>query len=595
MGIPHLITHLQPYAESVPLTGVVVIDGPAFAHHIFHLCLKNRPWADSPVEAAPTYEELGFTAIKWLEAIEGSGISIKKIYFDGYLPSSKLETRLERLRSSTQRLTSYHTNYPIPCKVPVKIHRLATRNLFTSASVQAKLTALPALPFLVPAVLDALLASPQFSEITSVMPGEADLYCAQYLKVNGGIVFTGDSDLLVHELGQDGAVTFFKDIVVDKSPERLRAQLYKPSLIAGRLKLSRSDGLGSLAFEIMNNKHETLPKLLNRAVARTAIASDPKGYGEFCKEYKSLPENVVSVTEFSQCLQGMDPRISEYVLQYRSIAEAVGQVTAALGTSRIFLPFLHDCPARTAAWEMSTSVRQLAYGLVNIIVPDEGQKRTVFEHRRQQMNSIGKELELPTLSQLSPACEFILIMFDNLREALPEISEPDFWIAVAIYQDVEWSHLVGKLVNSEVVIKQLAHIQDPNRGEKYYTWDTLHLLAQMQGSYYSFRMLKQITDLLISSDSSRDVPDEVIRLHGQLQALPALHESDSVAQDMFSMRKDSLQKMLNAARKILKLESAKVESAAKSRKKKRKKKNAAVERAVDATFQKNPFALLGNE
>lgn len=72
MGILHLIFHLRPYAEIVSSLRDqdVVIDGPAMAYHIYHICLSLRPEAKNPFEAAPTYRELGEAVILWLEFLQ---------------------------------------------------------------------------------------------------------------------------------------------------------------------------------------------------------------------------------------------------------------------------------------------------------------------------------------------------------------------------------------------------------------------------------------------------------------------------------------------------------------------------------------------
>lgn len=77
MGIPHLITHLRPYAVDKDLKGqCVVIDGPGFAYHIFHSCLAEEPNARNPFEAFPSYEKIGDTAIRWLDELEGYGVEV---------------------------------------------------------------------------------------------------------------------------------------------------------------------------------------------------------------------------------------------------------------------------------------------------------------------------------------------------------------------------------------------------------------------------------------------------------------------------------------------------------------------------------------
>lgn len=77
MGIPHLITYLQPYTESKSLRDErFVIDGPGLAYHIHHLCLRLRPGARNPFEAGPAYKELGEAAIIWLDELRSRGATV---------------------------------------------------------------------------------------------------------------------------------------------------------------------------------------------------------------------------------------------------------------------------------------------------------------------------------------------------------------------------------------------------------------------------------------------------------------------------------------------------------------------------------------
>lgn len=80
MGIPHLITHLRPYAVVADLTTKnapnVVIDGPAFAYHIYHLCLAAKADNKNPFEATPSYALLGNTAIQWLDTLRARDVKM---------------------------------------------------------------------------------------------------------------------------------------------------------------------------------------------------------------------------------------------------------------------------------------------------------------------------------------------------------------------------------------------------------------------------------------------------------------------------------------------------------------------------------------
>ncbi|KAK7417045.1 hypothetical protein QQX98_004806 [Neonectria punicea] len=63
MGIPHLISTLEPFAVHGPLDDkAVVIDGPALAYHILYICNRNGV-------VLPSYQLLGDTAVAWLDEL----------------------------------------------------------------------------------------------------------------------------------------------------------------------------------------------------------------------------------------------------------------------------------------------------------------------------------------------------------------------------------------------------------------------------------------------------------------------------------------------------------------------------------------------
>ena len=77
MGIPHLITYLRPFAANVNLTGQnVVIDGPALAYHIWHICLAAQSHSQNPFEATPSYKLIEETLIRWLDELQKYNVSL---------------------------------------------------------------------------------------------------------------------------------------------------------------------------------------------------------------------------------------------------------------------------------------------------------------------------------------------------------------------------------------------------------------------------------------------------------------------------------------------------------------------------------------
>lgn len=77
MGIPNLISTLEPYASHAALKDeIVVIDGPALAYHILHICRANGV-------IQPSYHLLGSTIISWLDTISSDNVSMYEFLAGG--------------------------------------------------------------------------------------------------------------------------------------------------------------------------------------------------------------------------------------------------------------------------------------------------------------------------------------------------------------------------------------------------------------------------------------------------------------------------------------------------------------------------------
>lgn len=475
--------------------------------------------------------------------------------------------------------------------------------MFGTSALRANLGTLPPLPFLVPAVLEGLVRSETYKDIVEVVPGEADLYCAKYVSEMGGLILTGDSDLLVHDLGAEGAVSFFKDVVSQTDEHSdLSSEIYQPAAIAKRLALPTSHGLQSLAFEIFMDTHGTFPKLVSKAKSTESMWTFPKLYAEFITEYRQLPEKLLTNDEETSqaiaVLQAMDPRISEYVLQFPSVALIAAQVPCeqAADSMHIFLPFILDCPIRTNAWEISTPTRQLAYGLMNLIVPEAERKSTVFEHRRQQNKSNGLELAVPSIAEISQACKTLSNHLMQLREKMRFPSEFEFWTAVAIHQELESASLRDKASMIEGLIKQYQRARDMLQNNL--NWEAIHLLAQCHSSYYSFRILKQISRLVVVQGGA-SIPEIILTLEQQLKALPNLTALPSYGDVSAMVKEIDALDMTRVSREVLGLPVMRSESSNQDKtapeKKKRKRDNSSLGTLNKLKQSNNLFDLLDVE
>lgn len=447
------------------------------------------------------------------------------------------------------------------------------------------------------------MRSKSYQDVVEVVPGEADLYCAKYVSMRGGLILTGDSDLLVHNLGAEGAVSFFKDIAFQINDHSdLSTEIYQPAVIAERLALPASHGLRCLAFEMFIDTHGTFPKLVSKAKLAESIYTFPKLFEEFITEYNQLPEIFpMAVEEPSQAitvLRETDPRISEYVLQFPSVALIAAQVPCeqAVDSRHVFLPFILDCPIRTNAWGISSPTRQLAYGLMNLIVPEAERKLTVFEHRRQQNNSNGLELAIPSIAEISEACKTLSEHLMHIREKIRFPSEIGFWTAVAVHQELESAFLRDKPSMIEGLIKR--HRKTKDMLQKNLNWEAVHLLGQSHSSYYSFRILKQILRLVVVQGGA-SIPDVILSLERHMKTLPDLTALPSYG-DVSAVIKeiDSLE-MVQVSRDILGLPTVSSESSNQDKtsheKKKRKRETLPLGSLSKPKQSNNPFDLLDIE
>lgn len=470
-----------------------------------------------------------------------------------------------RLLEYTKQLSNYYELWPqnIPTMSPASPSNPEI-NLFGKANISSHLAKLPAAPFLVPTVIESLLQSGRYRSLVQVVPGEADQFCADYVRINGGTVMTSDSDLMVYDLGVEGAVVFFKDlkIVETKTTKSLKCVQYKPATIIKRLSLPKPYGLLSLAFEMMMDPYGSFGQLLRKATNLKSISTYGVKYQEFSNLYNPLTldmrlfleanlSNMDSHLHLRRYLWTLDPRVSEFILQFPTFSQILGLIDIhQSGESAInmFLPFLLDYPLRTSAWEMSVSVRQLAYGLPNLIIPESEKIVMVVEHRRRERGSRGRECQVLNDKDMSEACISLLHMFEEIHSYMPNLSKRDFWRTVGVYQN-----FVQASYRSNPALSKLL-MQVPKKLPFRLTWDGIQLFSQLEGSFYSFRILKQILELVLLHSGPGKVPAVFYELQNKLGTLPCLNELPGVVESLSRFGNHEDLAILEGVRKLLNLE-----------------------------------------
>jgi hypothetical protein len=134
-----------------------------------------------------------------------------------------------------------------------------------------------------------------------------------------------------------------------------------------------------------------------------------------------------------------------------------------------------------------------------------------------------------------------------------------------------------------------------------FTWDIMHFFAQTQGSYYSLRILKQITGLVISHGCSDSIPKSVLLLNYQLESLPTLSNLADLSH-LSSVLETILGALVTDTSTILENsmedQSAKSPQAGGSRRaarRKRKREKDLVEASIGSDKPNNPFDVLSVE
>ncbi|KAI5201813.1 hypothetical protein E4T39_04983 [Aureobasidium subglaciale] len=529
MGIPHLTHSLSPYGDKVVLPqnpathGNAIIDGPSLAYHVFYVCVARRTGARNALEAAPTYQELGQAAVHWLEQIEQYGLKIKAVFFDGLLPLSKQNTRLSRLQSYANQLVTFRAlnKEDLPSRMD---NAKSPKSDVLSAVVSSnRLKALPAPPFLVPAVIEMLFES-RYSSLVSVIPGEADAYCAEAARQYGGVIFTSDSDLLVHDLGESGKVILYRDLETIHLPSRgkcLKTQEYHPAAIAKRFELPN---LVKLAFFMSQDRHKSLTENVRLAAKDTPMSA---GFDEFAEEYGSLPKlsklamgESSNETRILKALAELDPRISEIVhlVRIKESDEAPSDLHDSNNLD-MYLPFIIDDPTRTSAWRSGVSLRTHAYSLLRLLNSSITQ---ITEQERKGTRVAGTVVEIGSTSDHIKLLEDCLSSLKHDLDHYPSLGRAAKWRAVAVKLVCQ-----SNLDNDKPppLSNDLNRLVTGSR-EGVLSWSFIHASGQMQASLYSLRMLYQISIVVhgLLEGTGHDALAPLQKLITLLQDLPSLRE-----------------------------------------------------------------------
>ncbi|KAJ5514884.1 Small-subunit processome Utp21 [Penicillium fimorum] len=543
MGIPHLTRHLLPYAENVLLDGreieselprveAVVIDGPSLTYHIYRRLLGWMDPSSDVLDYQPTCDEISRGVSSFLLQLTRLGVKIHKICFDGALPISKREIRFSRIEKLRHRLELARRNLSLPatpkCRdvMPTKIGQV-----WCSRGLPQRRKGLPENPFMVSAVFEDLrnrwnkeqirkeidddiscLADTDYpwAEITVMVPGEADVECASVAKLTGCAVLTDDSDLLLHNLGQHGAVLFLDSVQTssgtwDPAEPDIRGLRICPHSLSGRL------GIPSVqwfAYELQRNVHMRFAELTRISQESSKATELSSEYLEFLREYQHETTDNDVVRGARQSLQPLDPRVSELFWQY----ELPG-IYSLDEQPHVYLGILNEDSSRRCAWEQGRTYRSLGYSFFNNSRPAANRFTAVHEFVRRGGRIVAEEITLSGTKTVASDMDLVRKRLATAHAAFDGgLTAESFWYLFAlsdIYRDGAGTTTVpsGKELESFLTKGYMAQSTK---------WMDIHLLAQIQAGLYSLRILKQLLDIAAPGE-------ELVESSSLLADLPPLH------------------------------------------------------------------------
>lgn len=381
-------------------------------------------------------------------------------------------------------------------KETVTIAPVTAPEVFGSTpSVLPTRKALPASAFLVPAVLDALRTS-KYASITSVVPGEADLFCARAALEPSRTIFTNDSDLLLYDLGTSAEVIFFHQLELQSSHgasdncTTLYAHVSQPAKIASRLGLR---GLRRLAFEIREDESTDLPNAIMRAKQSMKILAPQSpsirqdAFKKFEQEYDTKLSGFEAITRAgmpfgTDVSQGsfLDPRVSELV-------------SRGPYPSSIFLPFLTDDFSRSSAWNASQKLRYFAYSCL-VFKNSDTFLEQVSEYVRRGARIVEDDVSLLSREETIKYATTLAEKLKKFKDFLADFSTHAMWRPYALYEVFGWYVDSAKEPPSK---DTLTAVFSGTIKDEQLSWNEVHISAQLQAVLYSLRMLYQILSHLV--------------------------------------------------------------------------------------------------
>ncbi|KAB8213654.1 XPG domain containing-domain-containing protein [Aspergillus novoparasiticus] len=548
MGIPRLTRHLHPFSEAVLLEGrlqkrqdgvghvqSVVIDGPSLVYHVFWRLLS---WSDPRTgfpDAQPTCNEVSCGVMIYLLLLTTTGVKIERICFDGALPPGKRKTRLLRLEKSRRKLELLRLKRQSALQNSSGYsgkRALVLEHVLQDRALPARYNDLPENPFMVPAVFEDLkyrwnkeniftvardalcmqsigIKDFPWADITVMVPGEADAYCAYIAKYANSSVLTNDSDLLLYDLGPRGSIISLNSIEIvgwdahRPSERQIRAMSLSPALVARRLGIS---DILRFAFELKTHPDAGTAELVQRANSSYEGAENTSDYQAFTQEYQERMHEF-EVTNL-RSLPHLDARVSELFWQFEW-----RQAHMVQEAPHMYLAILNEDHARRCAWAEGRLYRSLAYSVLNASRPVSNRVGFINEFARRGGRITVDKVVLGNETWIETETKALLVRLRSVQNKVEvDRTLPAYWIMFALCELHEADPSLVTLDHARLsCFLTLGHMNEN------FDWKDIQLTAQIQAVLYSLRIFGQLLE------SSMDTCDNIVELKSILSNLPPLY------------------------------------------------------------------------
>lgn len=426
-----------------------------------------------------------------------------------------------RLEKQVEKLSTFHSLHRCGfynVDQARQTQSFQTSSILTTSRSRSNFRSLPARPFFVAAILEAIENS-KFVSIIEVVPGEADAYCAATARQGGGTILTNDSDLLIYDLGPDGAVgsltglelITYNNVGAMEVCAAVQTAVIKPRDVARLLGLK---DLKSLAYVL--KEHSELP--FHVAIHK---AQHVRLYGSQYQQI--LGEYLIEPAAFESCMfrqeiltrirtrtPFLDPRISEFILQ------------CDRQSASIYLPVMIEDPNRAPAFAGSISQRLFAYSCC--ILPYKVQGRKVFEYGRKGQKIYPTSIELMSGVRILEHAKSLRIKLQHFKTVFSAFPEPLVWRMYALAEIYHWYLDTNRTPPSR---DNMTTAITGNVTDRI-TWGDIHLNAQIEASLYSLRIIQQVLGFVLPSDPGNEAEILVLKiltyLKNDLADLPPLKQ-----------------------------------------------------------------------